>query len=399
MIGRALSAPAQLTDPPASAAPREALAIAALALAAFSLNLNTNVLGALLPFVRDDLHFTAVQGTYLIAAAGFGSAAGALAFDRLARRHGRLRVLVVALAAFVVVSALHLVRPPTEWLLALRAASGVAVGVAYAAASAAVADVAPYARRGAAMGRFNAGMFLAIPLGMPLAVVCAKWGQWPAIFGVQALVAALGCAWAVRAVPAGTPDAGRPALLPVLANRAACAGLLATFLHVGSFFTTVTLATTWLDATGRVAKGDQIWLWIGLGAASVVGSALFGRVSDRVGKRRFVLLTSAVLVTCFVLLAREPGSVVLAIVGSLLAVCASARTGPLQALVSGLVPKDQLNALMSWRGFAMQLGVGTFAMVAAPITDALGFRGVLLLAAAWQGLSYVAIQFWVREGA
>jgi hypothetical protein len=86
-------------------------------------------------------------------------------------------------------------------------------------------------------------------------------------------------------------------------------------------------------------------------------------------------------------------------VGSLLAVCASARTGPLQALVSGLVPREQLNALMSWRGFAMQLGVGTFAVVAAPIADWLGFHGVLLLAAAWQALSYAAIHFWVREGA
>jgi DHA1 family putative efflux transporter-like MFS transporter len=399
MIATALSAPAQPSDPPSPAAPREALAIAALALAAFSLNLNTNVLSALLPFVRADLRFTDEQGNYLIAAAGFGSAAGALAFDQLARSHGRRRVLVGALAAFVVACALHLLRPATEWLLVLRAASGVAVGVAYAAASAAVADVAPYSRRGAAMGRFNAGMFLAIPLGMPLAVVCANHGQWPAIFGVQAAVAAIGCMWAVRAVPEGEADAARPALLPVLANRAACAGLLATFLHVGSFFTTVALATSWLDATGQVAKEDQLLLWVGLGAAAVAGSAFFGRVSDRLGKRRFVLLTSAVLVACFLVLAREPGSLVLLTVGSLLAVCASARTGPLQALVSGLVPRDELNALMSWRGFAMQLGVGTFAMVAAPIADRLGFHGVLLLAAAWQLLSYVAIHFWVREGA
>ncbi|MFN9331784.1 MAG: hypothetical protein ACK6D1_04205, partial [Planctomycetota bacterium] len=54
---------------------REVQAIAALALAAFSLNLNTNVLGALLPFVRAEV---GGAGGPLLAAAGFGSAVGAL---------------------------------------------------------------------------------------------------------------------------------------------------------------------------------------------------------------------------------------------------------------------------------------------------------------------------------
>jgi predicted MFS family arabinose efflux permease len=184
----------------------------------------------------------------------------------------------------------------------------------------------------------------------------------------------------------------------VLANGAARAGLLATLLHVGSFFTTVQLAATWLDQSGRLAKDQHMQLWVGLGAASVVGSVLFGRVSDLVGKRNFVLATSAVLVGCFLYLAREPEALGLLIGGSVLAVCASARTGPLQALVSGLVPRHQLNALMSWRGFAMQIGVSGFAVAAAPLAERLGFRGVLFLAAGCQFVSYVLIRMWVREG-
>jgi DHA1 family putative efflux transporter-like MFS transporter len=307
-------------------------------------------------------------------------------------------VLVAALQVFVAASLLHLVPGGLPWLLAVRALSGVAVGVAYAAASASVAEVAPYGRRGTAMGRFNAGMFLAIPIGMPLTVAFARLGCWQAIFAVQAAVALLGCIWAVRAVPAGEPDSSRPALWPVLRNGAAVAGLLATMLHVGSFFTTVQLATTWLHQSGRLAKEDHMVLWVGLGAASVVGSSVFGRISDVFGKRNFVMATSAVLVGCFLFLTREPGGLGLLLVGTLLAVCASARTGPLQALVSGLVPKEQLNALMSWRGFAMQVGVGGFAFAAAPLADRLGFRGVLFLAAACQLASYVAIRLWVREG-
>jgi DHA1 family inner membrane transport protein len=383
---------------PSPRAERERLAIAALALGAFSLSLNTNVLGPLLPFLRGELSLSDGQGKQLLAAAGFASAAGALLFDRLARRAGRRRVLLAGFAVFVVVSLLHLIPGGTTWLLAVRAASGFAVGVTYACASALAASLAPYARRGGAMGRFNAGLFLALPVGMPVTVLLANAGYWQGIFAVQAGVAAIGWWWARTAVPADAPAPARAALGPVLRNGGAVAGLVATMLHVGSFFTTVQLAAAWLDETGRVPKERQLLVWVGLGVASVLGSGVFGRVSDAIGKRNFVLATSAVLVGCFLVLAREPGPALLLAVGSVLAVCAAARTGPLQALVSGQVPPGQLNALMSWRGFAMQAGVGTFALAAAPLAERLGFRGVLFLAAGCQFLSYVTIRLWCREG-
>ena len=86
-------------------------------------------------------------------------------------------------------------------------------------------------------------------------------------------------------------------------------------------------------------------------------------------------------------------------VGCILALSAAARTGPLQALVSGLVPPEQLGVLMGLRGFCMQIGVFLFAMVAAQLTDRLGFEGVLMLAAGCQLVSYLAIRFGVHEPA
>jgi predicted MFS family arabinose efflux permease len=185
----------------------------------------------------------------------------------------------------------------------------------------------------------------------------------------------------------------------VLVRPGVLAGLLATMLHVGSFFVTVQLAATWLDARGYVGKTDQIWLWIGLGLASVAGSLWCGRIGDWLGKRNFVLLTSVLLVAGFLVLAREPGPVTLAAVGTAIAVVAAARTGPLQALLSGLVPPEQMAALMAWRGFAMQLGVGLFALGAGTAAERLQFPGVLMLAALCQGGSYLAIRFGVRERA
>jgi len=368
----------------------------ALAMSAFVLNLNSNVMGALLPFLRGEFGFGDDGGAMLLAAAGAGSALGALVVADLGRWFGRRAVLGISLGVFVAASAAHLL-VDTYWpLLAARALSGLASGLAYAAASAAAADLAPYERRAAVMGRFNAGLFLAIPVGLPLTVWLASLGWWPATFALQAAVGAAALAMTVLCVPP-LPPAASARRLPLLAVRGVAAVLVATMLHVGSFFTVVQLATSWLDAEGIVPKEQQVWVWVGLGGLSVLGSAGCGKLADRVGKRRFVLISSGLLVVCFFVLSRSWGVDYLLPVGCVLAVAAAARTGPLQALVSGLVPSEQLGALMGLRGFCMQLGVFLFAVGASGFTEQLGFRGVLLLGAACQLGSYLAIRLGVKE--
>ncbi len=377
---------------------RESMAVLALTMSAFVLNLNSNVMGALLPFIKDDFSFHDDGAAWLLAAAGIGSAAGAFFVADVARFFGRRAVLIASLSLFVVASLLHPAVSDFWFLLLMRSLSGFATGMAYATASAVAADIAPYERRGAVMGRFNAGMFLAIPLGLPLAVWLASMGYWSVTFLAQAAVGLIAIVMSFRCVPYMPPRAsGRR--WPLLKNGGVVAVLISTMLHVGSFFTVVQMATTWLDDSRLVLKEDQVWVWVGLGALSVVGSALFGRVSDRVGKRSFVLATSAILVICFFVMSRGPEPIVLLIVGCILALSAAARTGPLQALVSGLVPPEELGVLMGLRGFCMQIGVFLFAMVAAQLTDRLGFEGVLMLAAGCQLLSYLAIRFGVQEPA
>ena len=364
----------------------------------FVLNLNANVMGALLPFVRGEFGFGADGGAMLLAAAGAGSALGALVVADAGRWLGRRAVLCGSLGVFVAASVAHLLIDAFWPLLVARALSGLASGLAYAAASAAAAELAPYERRAAVMGKFNAGLFLAIPVGLPLAVWLASVGWWQLTFALQASVGVTGLVMTLRHVPS-LPPAAAARRLPLLANGGVVAVLIATMLHVGSFFTVVQLATSWLDEEGIVPKDDQIWVWVGLGGLSVVGSAMFGKIADRLGKRRFVLITSGVLVVCFFTLSRTWGIDYLLPIACVLAIAAAARTGPLQALVSGLVPTEQLGALMGLRGFCMQLGVALFALGALGLSERLGFRGVLMLGASCQLGSYVAIRLGVKEPA
>ena len=373
---------------------RERLAILALALAAFVLNLNANVLGALLPHLD---HLVPVDGDGpLIAAAAAASAVAALFTGLLADRFGRRRLLICGLSVFVLASGLHLVVESYFGLLVARALSGVAVGMA--CASALVAEIVPYERRGAAMGAFTAGMFLALPAGLPLANEFAKSGSWRGIFLVQALIGLGGLVLAVRSIPSIRPrdswvDPGK-----VLVQPSVVPALLAVMLHVGAFFATVQLSTRWLDEEGLVAKEDQSLLWVVLGLAAAIGSFGFGPVADRYGKRNFVLVSSVVLVGAFLLLARVEAFSSLLVTGLALAVAAAARSGPLQALTSGLVPRHQLGTLMGLRAFVMQLGIAGFALLAPWVREVGGsFRAVLYAAAACLVLSYAAVRFGVRE--
>ena len=109
------------------------------------------------------------------------------------------------------------------------------------------------------------------------------------------------------------------------------------------------------------------------------------------------MLTSTLLIACFLLIVRADTLATLAPLGIALALISSARTGPLQALTSGLVPSYQLATLMGVRAFMMQFGVFAFAQLV-PTEGEGWFQSVLYAAAGCQLVSYLAIRFFVREG-
>jgi predicted MFS family arabinose efflux permease len=386
---------------------QERVATAALALAAFALNLNTIVLGAIGPFLPPQVKPAPHSLEWLLASAGLGSALGALAIGPLADRVGRRSPLIAGSIAFVVLSIAQGFADSFALLLALRLLAGAAVGVAYASASALAADLVPYQRRGRTMGSFTAGMWLAVPIGMPIAVWLAKQGHWSWIFFVQAAFAGAGALCAIAAVPRDHGSGSWVAPWNMLGRRPVLAALLAVALHNGPFFVVVQLASGWLDArrvvdgveTCILPKEEQLRLWVVLGLASALGSFVFGRLSDRIGKRNFVLASSILLLLGFGLVDMRLASGWLLLLGLLLAVTAAARTGPLQALTSGLVPSYELGSLMGLRSFAMQVGVVLFAMVAGELEPGHGSGAVLLAAACCQALCYAAVRLGIREGA
>src|SRR5690606_21176943 len=340
---------------------RERWAVLALTLGAFAMAVNSQVMAALLPFVPAHLApDKAAQGT-LAASAGFAGAVGSLLLGPWVDRVGRRPPLLLGMAVFSLASLLHCVAATQGTLLAARALAGFAVGVAYTSASAAVADLVPYERRGAAMGVFHAGLFLATPVGLPVANAFAVAGAWRGTFAVQAIFGLATLVAVLAVLPSGTGRAGTRSSFGTLVRQPMVVPvLLAVLLATGGFFAFVQFVGVWLDESGIVGRQRQAWLWIGLGLASAGGSVLLGRAVDRFGKRAFVLWTTGVLAVLLGAFAWVRDLPTLLAVGLPMTIVAAARTSAFQALASELVAAPMRGALMGARSAAVQLGQGAF---------------------------------------
>lgn len=349
----------------------ERMAILALASGAFVMALNANVMAALLPYLKQLPEMAGTKSEFggLVGIAGLAGAVGAFLLGPLVDRYGRRPPMTIGLTVFSIASFGHAFATDLEQLTWARGIAGFAAGVVYSSASAAVADLVPYERRGKAMGLFTAGMFLGLPFGLPLAGVLAQSGHWEWIYLIQGVIGLFAVAAVGMYLPAGLGRGGSfLAHLPKLCTREVFGALGSVLLYVGSFFTAVQFAGEWLDRTGLLAKADQWSVWLTLGLCSALGSLFLARISDRIGKRNWTNVTCVVVSACLFGLVFVDGLVGLVAVGIPLAVVSAARTGPFQALISDLVPMEARGTLMGVRSAAVNLGTGLFPIVATKLT-------------------------------
>ena len=396
-----------MTEPEAALTrSQERLVVIALAFGVFVIAVNVNLPGALMPFVAEDPMYLLLSKAQqkvtlgqLIWVTQAAAAAASLLLGPVIDRVGRRGPMLVGGAMLVLGVAAHVFAGSHLQLLAARVVSGFAGGLVFTSASAAVADLVPYARRGAAMGVFTVGMFIATPVGLPVGIAIASSGQeaWRGAFGYLTAPAALALIGIALFLPAGLGRSDqRVSQVAVLRQPHVGAALLSVVLYTGAFFTTVQFAPKWLDETGLLPKADQSWLWIGLGLSAVVGALLLPRLADRFGKRNTVLVTTAGVAVCLVLLARVETVAGLLAVGLPMTMLAAARTPSLQALMSEIVQPRMRGTLMGLRAAAVNLGGAGFALVGAGIYAGEGYAALAVAAAATMVVAYLMVRFFVR---
>lgn len=263
-----------------------------LAVGTFAIGVDAFVIAGILPVVATDLGVSVEASGQIVTVYSLAYGIGAPLMAALTARLPRARLVTGALVVFAATNLLCAIAPGYVGLLAARVAAGLAAAVYSPAAYALATAIAPPERRGAALSAVALGISLATVLGVPLGVVIGHALGWRVTFAAVALVS-LSAAVALRlgrlpAAPPGPPipliarlePLARPRVLIALAPLLLWSiAALAVYTYLGE------LLVGYGYGPDRVA---QLFLVYGVGA--LIGSQLGGRLVDRFGPKRPMLV-------------------------------------------------------------------------------------------------------------
>lgn len=200
-----------------------------LGLGVFMGALDLSVLAPALPALGKDFSVTTGDLSWVFTLYLLINIVGIAVMSTLADRYGRRPVYVACVLIFVAGSALAIVSHDYGLFLVARAIQAFGAGGIFPVATAAIGDVVPQERRGAALGLVAATWGLAAVLGPVYGGMVTHFVSWRFIFAPNFPIAAAVLVLAVRHVPVNAPRVRGP--LDVGGLFLLCVGLL--FLMYG----------------------------------------------------------------------------------------------------------------------------------------------------------------------
>jgi predicted MFS family arabinose efflux permease len=376
---------------PTSDPPAPLLIVFTLWLLVFSSASQTMIIAPILPLIGDELGIPdAALGT-LISAYSLMVGVFAILAGPVSDRIGRRRILLLGCVGMTAALVLHIFAVDYVSFLLVRVLAGSAGGVLSGAAVSYIGDAFPYSRRGWATGWVMSGAAFGQIVGIPLGVVmAARWGVSSPFYGFAATMAVtvLLLYFGVPQPPVGRSNhpltvarAARDyvAMLRRPEVRSGAAAFFLMFLGVSVF---VIYLPTWLEREIG-ATGDEIALMFLVGGiANVITGPQAGRLSDKIGRKRIILLACIGLSIVMLLTVVLVRSLVSAYVLFFLTmVLVAMRVSPFSALLTALVQDERRGSLMSLTVALGQMGFALGGAIAGPLYAGVGYFSNAILGA------------------
>ncbi|HEX3919546.1 MAG TPA: MFS transporter [Caulobacteraceae bacterium] len=287
---------------------------------------------------------------------------GALIFGRLADRFGRRPIMMINVGLYSVLAAASALSPNLITLLALRTLFGVAMGGIWGIGASLALESIPAKSRGVVSGILQEGY----PLGYFLAAIAFLASPWIGWRGMLALGIAPALlilyvrsrvaespAWeAERAQAATAPRQSFVAVMRGHWPRLAYAVVLMTFFN---FFShgTQDLYPVFLKVQHKFAPALVTLLTVVLNLGAIVGGLVFGPLSERIGRRRAIVLAALLALPVIPLWAFSATPLMLGAGVFLIQIAVQGAFGVVPAHLNELSPPGARGA---FPGFAYQLG-------------------------------------------
>jgi DHA1 family inner membrane transport protein len=268
-----------------------------LALGMFALGTDAFVIAGVLPVIAKGTGVPEALAGQLVTAFSLVYGLGAPLLAALTGRWSPNRVLVGAIGLFCLVSIASSLAPAFPFLVFTRILTG-CVAASYAPLAYTIGtSLAPPEKRGQALGLVLIGLAVATVIGAPLGTWVGENFGWRLSF---VLVAGLSAIAFLALLLVGLPRTVAPSTLslktrlaPITQPRIVLALLPALVWNLGAY-TVYTYIAPLLQHTLHIAAISALLVVFGLGALS--GTLLGGRVADRFGENRPLLIFLVVLV-------------------------------------------------------------------------------------------------------
>lgn len=355
-----------------------------LAAGMFAIGTDTFVIAGILAPAARSLDVSIETAGQLVTAYALAYALMSPVLAALTATWPRKKVLMAGLVIFTIGNIGVAALPSFAGVLASRVIAGIGAALFAPAASATAAAIVPADQRGRALAVVMAGLSAATALGAPIGVAIGAAADWrDTMWFVTAIgvIAGLAVAWRLDGIPAPPPVGLRQRLVPA-ADRRVALTLLTTFLLFAGLYAVYTYIGLVL---ARATGGDGTILAILLavwGVASVIGNLGVGRLTDRWGNRRMIVIAAIAVALDFALMPWSSASLPLAAAAMIVWGIGGWGLGvPLQHRLFAIAPASA-PLLAGLNATALYLGVSVGGVVGAAGVATFGAQGLGPLGAA-----------------
>lgn len=285
---------------------------------------------------------------------------GAFIFGRAAERYGRKPILMLNIVFFSVFELLSAAAPSLTVFLLLRVLYGVAMGGIWGVASSLAMETIPDRSRGLMSGVFQAGypfgyLLAAVVYGLLFDVV-----GWRGMFviGAAPILLLPFIYYCVQESPVWLAARARKestALLPVLKSHWKLCLYLVLLMAAFNFFShgTQDMYPAFLKIQHGFDPKTVSIIAISYNIASIIGGIFFGTLSEKIGRKRAIIIAALLALPVIPLWAFSNGSLMLGLGAFLMQFMVQGAWGVIPTYLNELVPANTRAVLP---GFVYQLG-------------------------------------------
>ncbi|CRK61497.1 MFS transporter, DHA1 family [Alloactinosynnema sp. L-07] len=359
-----------------------------LAGGAFAVGTSGYIATGVLPAVSAEMHVSQTTAGQLITAFALSYAVSAPLLAALTGRWDRRKLLVTALGVSALGNALSAVAPTYSLLLVARVISALGAAVFTPAATLVATELNPPEKRGQAVATVFSGLTFALILGVPAGSLLGDVMGFREVFALVAAASVLAAVGVLVYVPqvAPPPVVGMRERFAVAANPTVLLVLAMSVLGVLSAFSVYTYIAPFLASSAGAYGLTVSLLLFAYGVGGAIGNALGGRLTDRFGSIKPLMVTFGIIITILLTLPVTATTVAGAGVAMFLwGMSTWSVNPPIQNWLIELAPVNS-GLLLSLNASAIYLGAGLSGVFGGIVIDNAGvmalppFAGILAVA-------------------